>query len=1314
MTPTKISTEFSHLEGVSDEARARELYKYFQPSAEPTSQAPEASRELNITSNVSSSKVSSPDTALTVFCQLTAWRLGCQRAMISLIDAENQYFIAESTRSLDLANNNIHAPGDELWLGCSRVNKSGRLCERTIAVAATNSQTYPHFIVNDLSIDEQFNTLPFVCGSPFLRRYVGVPLITKRGIPIGSLFVVDDRPGNGLTKENIMFLGTMAKTVMRHLELVREVEEHRRVMKMSQGISSFVERRVEVFEANNEKINADANTTGVSEKELSIHSVKSNDPVADLKKATSDNVLITSDIPERMDVKENKDTTQTEPTRKANKSTTLPLISERVYTSPENDTEDASIRSLFYRAAHLIQTACEMDGGTVFYDARTGSSESVSGRKSNLASCQSRIHSQMGSECSTSDDEPEPDKKQILKSQSISSTPYLDKRSPQNRGEFLYPKSVTSMNRRTEILGYSTSKYSSIHGDNFPGTHVFKPLRHKILQSLLRQYPRGKLWAFNIDGTDSSSEQNSKSEDIKSESRSKGGNVRVRSVVKYLSQHFPGARQLIFVPLWDAGRSRWFSGCFAWSKDPTRILSKQNELSFLTAFGNCVMAEWARIDTEIADQKKSDFIGSISHELRSPLHGILASVEFLEEVLTGWEKQLVETIESCGRTLLDTINHILDFSKISHFESHWRRTKRAKSRINHPMALEQSDMPMLNLFQEIDLSVICEEVIDSVYAGHVFQNITAQSFNQVADTQGKMSDSKMSSQYSKDDLKSPKYNVDIAVILDIDPQNYHVTTQPGALRRLIMNLLGNSLKYTSHGYIIIRLDCHDMEDLITTGPNGNEEIIPRSLLTFTVTDTGKGISPEFLRNKLFIPFAQENILSSGTGLGLSIVRAIVSLLEGDINIDSEVGQGTQVKVSIPVLRRVPHNPLNSEKDSKLVTTHPQVGIHQSVLDLRNLAAGQKVSLSGFDLSTEDPIINEQIRNMKASITNYIVNWYQMQVVSSAEKTDFIVAYAVKSSEISSLALQALKTHGNNPSIIVLCSQSSVLGRIHTISETSCKVGYITRPTGPVKLAKAMAQTFINTPAPSNVVADSQQTRRNKLDCDFRKLSVDGECEENTAIDEEPSSKYFENSNDSFQRPVLEHPDCTSLKLKRSKHTNSVITVPKNLNITESPNLRKKCKAPSILIVDDNHINLRLVGTYLGRRAYPCIDTALDGLEAVSKFEAFPGGYDIIFMDITMPKLDGFGATRRIRRIEMEMGLNTGTNTAKTPSESSRKLGRKPAIIIAFTGRSSTEDQNEAVRCGIDLFMTKPVPFREVGKICDNWIANQIQDDTDPM
>ena len=132
--------------------------------------------------------------------------------------------------------------------------------------------------------------------------------------------------------------------------------------------------------------------------------------------------------------------------------------------------------------------------------------------------------------------------------------------------------------------------------------------------------------------------------------------ARLQAEATILLNHFPGVHQLLFVPLWDASRSRWLSGNFTWSTEPTRILSKQSELAFLTAFGNSVMAECSRLDTEIADQKKGDFIGSISHELRSPLHGILASAEFLGEEVTGaFAKGLVETIDSCGRTLLDTI-----------------------------------------------------------------------------------------------------------------------------------------------------------------------------------------------------------------------------------------------------------------------------------------------------------------------------------------------------------------------------------------------------------------------------------------------------------------------------------------------------------------------------------------------------------------------------------------------------------------------------------------------------------------------------------
>jgi signal transduction histidine kinase len=197
---------------------------------------------------------------------------------------------------------------------------------------------------------------------------------------------------------------------------------------------------------------------------------------------------------------------------------------------------------------------------------------------------------------------------------------------------------------------------------------------------------------------------------------------------------------------------------------------------------------------------------------------------------------------------------------------------------------------MINLFAEVDVSLVCEEVVEGVFAGHVFQHVTAQSFDMVPHARGKMAESRKFSlseeMMGKENLQHPE----VTVILDVDIQNYNFTTQPGAFRRVIMNLLGNALKYTSHGYVRIKLDATEMEDLQIPGSG---DAIARSMVTLTITDTGRGISGEFLRSKLFTPFAQENSLSSGTGLGLSIVRSIVALLEGDITIDSEVGRGTR-------------------------------------------------------------------------------------------------------------------------------------------------------------------------------------------------------------------------------------------------------------------------------------------------------------------------------------------------------------------------------------------------------------------------------------
>ncbi|KAE8446260.1 hypothetical protein EG329_012346 [Mollisiaceae sp. DMI_Dod_QoI] len=1386
--PVATTMGLSHVEGVSDGARARELYKYYQPNA-PINQAncfptqpPGAGSpsdevgqqsDIKIKSDVTSSKISSPDTALTAFCQLTTWRTGAQRAMISVIDAETQYFIAESTKTVDLVDNTKHAPGDDIWMGCGSVAKAGRLCERdlrTITVAPQKAGRYPCFIVDDLSTDERFNTLPFVTGPPHLRFYAGVPLITKRGIAIGSLFVVDNRIGHGFSDGKIHFMGTMANTIMKHMEMVREVEEHRRGMKMSRALASFVEGRSELAEAEaNAEDTEGSKIAGQFETESDVIWTRSkgspNSSYAsaltsaqsiDRKEKEYSAALSTAEKAIMASHELSESPASRPDLEAASQPASFGATSVSVSSphgtydkglSPSSSdelSETSSMKVLFSRSANLIREAFEVDGGAVFYDAQTGFSSNVvhptAGDPPNPQDRDSAADSH-----TSGDDVPSTGE---LTSDGEAKTNFSSQQPRTNSpglADGSFSRTTGNSQKIAEILGFSTPEAASIHGELLPGPQSFTPFSEKALHILLKRYPKGKLWTFDSDGTISSSSEEealkpsvSPLQQSKDIHKRRARNKQVKSDALFLSKHFPGVRHLLFVPLWDASRARWLSGCFAWSTEPTRILSKQNELAFLTAFGNSVMAEWARIDTEIADQKKSDFIGSISHELRSPLHGILASAEFLAETSAGWSKGLVETIDSCGRTLLDTINHILDYSKINHFEKNWRRSKRndrrSRAGANGTLALRQSDLPMLSLYQNIDISVLCEEVVESVFAGHVFQNVTAQSFDMVPSARGKMSDvGKLGSSHEMLGLQ-PVHHSGVVVILDIDVQrNYYFNTQPGALRRLVMNLLGNALKYTSHGYVCIKLEASEMDDFQNSSSTGSvsSESIPRSLITLTVTDTGKGISAEFLRSKLFMPFAQENSLSSGTGLGLSIVRKIVSLLEGDIRIDSEVGRGTQVRVTLPLLREMART-TESSNSSGTTTSLIAVArnIDQSITELSSRVIGQKASLYGFDISTADPILRDVGRLLKASVTNFLVSWYGMKIVPLGQQANIIIC-----NEANPLALRTLISgipkQREYPSIVVLCAHDTRPDHTPRLADFTCNVSYVAKPVGPLKLAKAITSCLDGIPlsgTPGNESSLSQSPLNGDLTSTFDSLTLSPRGNEvfdnaRMATDSENARKAIESPTPNaavekiaefpFPSPVLKP---VTNELSHGSNVSETKGILKQSSTSGASRTMKsvlKIKYPSLLLVDDNHINLRLLSTYLNRRNFEIVHQAQNGLEAVRQFEA-NGGYDIIFMDITMPILDGFGATHQIRNIEQARrakyaaGLEQEDATPLSFESASLKLEpvRQPALIIAFTGRSSMEDQAEAARVGIDLFMTKPVAFKEVGKIIDNWTANR--------
>lgn len=124
-----------------------------------------------------------------------------------------------------------------------------------------------------------------------------------------------------------------------------------------------------------------------------------------------------------------------------------------------------------------------------------------------------------------------------------------------------------------------------------------------------------------------------------------------------LKGYFPDAESFLFLPLWDWNRSCWLAASLLWSTEPGRFAPE--DLHHLKIFGNSIIAEIAQIDSVLNEKAKSDFVSSISHELRSPLHGVLASTELLQSTdLQPSQQDMVKMIQTCGTTLLDTMNYL--------------------------------------------------------------------------------------------------------------------------------------------------------------------------------------------------------------------------------------------------------------------------------------------------------------------------------------------------------------------------------------------------------------------------------------------------------------------------------------------------------------------------------------------------------------------------------------------------------------------------------------------------------------------------------
>ncbi|EWY79434.1 hypothetical protein FOYG_17414 [Fusarium oxysporum NRRL 32931] len=361
---------------------------------------------------------------------------------------------------------------------------------------------------------------------------------------------------------------------------------------------------------------------------------------------------------------------------------------------------------------------------------------------------------------------------------------------------------------------------------------------------------------------------------------------------------FPEAQNIAFIPIWDPVKGVLSIGGFVWSKASRRRLDKQSELPFFRAIGILAASEAFQTETMAAERAKSDVLSSISHELRSPIHGITLGLELLNDSgLSLAQQNIAHLIGTCCHTLLDTTEHLLDYSKVN-------QSMKSDTLRDGNLARSKFEIASLcsaqNPNKEANLDQIAEDVVESVYVGQIYQRASMSrifnpSSNQKTTEFGAMRlwDSIEAAEARAIDQLNLKQDGDVSVFLLYDPTcSWCFQTRAGAICRIIMNLLGNSLKYTSKGFIKVSMTQTEPDDAI-----GGEKMIE-----LVVEDTGRGISKNFLRNNIFKPFSQEDQLSTGTGLGLSLVQRITFQLGGTVSIKSQVDVGTEVTVSIPMLQ----------------------------------------------------------------------------------------------------------------------------------------------------------------------------------------------------------------------------------------------------------------------------------------------------------------------------------------------------------------------------------------------------------------------------